>query len=52
MVVDGVFPFWVFNATHMLLSVYIKLGFIGSGEISIANSVPSDRSIVVVLTMC
>ena len=33
----------------MLLSVCIKLGSIGNGKISIANRVPSDRLIVLVL---
>ena len=54
MVVDGVFPFgffWVFNAIYTLLSIYIKLGSVGSGKISIANRVPSDRLIVIVLTI-
>ena len=51
MVVDGIFyfVFFGFYAIFRLLSVYIKLGSIGRGKISIANRVPADGFIVLVL---
>jgi len=43
------FCFFSFYAIYVLLSIYIKLGSIGSKKISIANRVPTDRFIVLVL---